>query len=444
MKNGLLWFNIVSNNFRLFRKKWNPKGTHFDLLIRKARPADGVIMRLTDAKIKGLPIKESRYDIREAGRPGFAVRVAPSGKKTFVFIYTFEGKKYRFTLGEYPGVSLADAHALHAVARKKVKDGINPATEKKEARAAAEVKKRQDPTVSDLIDLYIKRYAKPKKKSWAEDERILNKDVKEQWGSRRASSIKRPEVVALLDSIVDRGAPIQANRTLAVLRTMFGFAVSRGILENSPCTFVKSVAKEKAKERVLSRDEIKRFWDELGSAPMTEAVKSALKVVLITAQRPGEVCGMEWSEIEGRWWTIPPGRVKNKRTHRVYLSGMALEIIGREGEGFVFPSPKEGQAISPLALGHAVRRAFDAGAFNLERFTPHDLRRTAASQMTAGGIARLTVSKVLNHTEGGVTRVYDRNAYDKEKRQALEMWARRLQAIVTDDEGGKVVNLHRI
>ena len=104
------------------------------------------------------------------------------------------------------------------------------------------------------------------------------------------------------------------------------------------------------------------------------------------------------------------------------------------------PSPRDGQHIAETSVDHAVRE--NAEHFEVDHFTPHDLRRTAASMMTASGIQRLTVAKVLNHVETGVTAVYDRHSYDKEKRQALETWERKLKNILTGKKA-KIVNLRR-
>ncbi|MBT6717014.1 MAG: tyrosine-type recombinase/integrase, partial [Nitrospina sp.] len=114
------------------------------------------------------------------------------------------------------------------------------------------------------------------------------------------------------------------------------------------------------------------------------------------------------------------------------------EITGKSK--WLLPSPREGQHIAETSVDHAIR--INVEYFEIEHFTPHDLRRTAASMMTASGIQRLTVSKILNHVESGVTAVYDRHSYDKEKRQALEAWGRKLESILTGKKA-KVVNLKR-
>ena len=345
-------------------------------------------------------------------------------------------------MGNYPDMSLADAKIKHGDSMKLLRKGIDPAAAKQEKR----INNITAPTISQLVDLYIEKYAKPKKRSWKEDERILQKDVVPTWGKRKAADIKRPDVIHLLESISDRGAGIQANRTLAVIRKMFNFAIGRGILDSSPCTLIAPIANENQKDRALSETEINSFWHELDSAAMADATKRILKLILVTAQRPGEVVGMEWSEMDGDWWTIPKEKAKNGFAHRVFLTPLAHKLLGPSGEGCVFPAQRGASShIHINALAHAVRRNFkeDRKAFSIDFFTPHDLRRTAASKMTKTGIPRLVVSKILNHKDKGVTAVYDRHSYDKEKRQALEKWEMKLEEIITGKKAEKIVPLNK-
>ena len=303
------------------------------------------------------------------------------------------------------------------------------------------------PSVKRLVAEYIEKYAKPRKRSWKEDERILNKDVVPRWGKRKAQDITRRDIILLLDEIVDRGALIQANRTLATIRKMYSFAMGRGILESSPCVAIPAPSKENRRDRVLNEEEIRTFWEKLDTAKMDNATALALKFQLITAQRKGEVAGAEWKDfdLKNGWWTIPANKAKNGFPHRVPLSSLATEILKElknvtSQSQWLFPSPRNGQHIAETSVDHAVRE--NAEHFKIDHFTPHDLRRTAASMMTASGIQRLTVSKVLNHVETGVTAVYDRHSYDKEKRQALETWERKLRGILTGKKA-KIVNLKR-
>ncbi|MDI6812602.1 MAG: tyrosine-type recombinase/integrase [Deltaproteobacteria bacterium] len=389
-------------------------------------------MKLTDRQIKNLKPRLDRYEVFEDR--GFGIRVAPTGRKTFIYLYRMPGepKKRRLTIGTYPKMTLAEAHRKYAEAKEMVAQGIDPGSKTVTERA----EERKAPNLATLANEYVEKWAKPRKRSWKEDKRILEKDILPSWGQRKAKDITRRDIIRLLDGIVDRGAGIMANRTLAVIRKMFNFAVSRDIVPVSPCLAVRAPAPEQRRDRVLTTDEIRALWHGLeGAKMMAEGTKLALKLQLVTAQRKAEIVTAAWEEIDftDKWWTIPPEKAKNKMAHRVPLSSLALELLqaakNLAGESpWVFPSPQTERHITPEAVDHALRRpGLEALGFT---FVPHDLRRTAASHMTGMGISRLVVSKILNHVERGVTAVYDRHSYDREKRQALEAWGRKIQEVV--------------
>ncbi len=396
-----------------------------------ARVAE-VATQFTDRTIAALKPKAERYEVWENGRTGLGVRVSPKGRKSWVFMYRFSGKARRMGLGVYPAVSLASTNVKHARAKELLEKGTDPGAqqvERKRAELAAE-------TVADLIEEYLEKWARPRKRSAHEDERILRKDVLPVWGKRKAKEIRRRDVINLLDEIVERGAPIQANRTLGVVRKMFNFAISRDIVDATPVAMVKAPSKENQRDRVLSADEIRTLWKGLDKAPMGEGTKLVLKLELTTAQRKGEVVGATISEfdLEESVWTIPAERSKNGQAHRVPLSALALGLIqnARDLAGdspWLFPSPGGNGPITPDSINRALYRSMPE--IDVENMTPHDLRRTAASFMTSLRISRLTVGKILNHVETGVTAVYDRHSYDAEKRHALEAWAAHLEGILS-------------
>jgi integrase len=402
-------------------------------------------MKFTDRQIKNLKPSDKRYEVFEDR--GFGVRVSPTGRKTFIYLYRMRGEvsKRRLSLGTYPEMSIAEAHRLYAEAREKVTKGIDPGAE----AVAERQEDRKAPTVAELSAEYLEKWAKPRKRSWMVDKRIIEKDVLPHWGRSKAKDITRRDVIRLLDGVAERGG-VMANRTLAVIRKMFNFAVSRDILPTSPCTAVQAPAPENRRDRVLTAEEIKAFWLGLGRTRITEGIRLALKLQLVTAQRKGEVISSAWTDfdLDEGWWTIPAEKAKNGLPHRVPLSAMALNLLQTAktisgGSPWLFPSPRGPRHITPTAVDHALRLALKT--LEMEHFVPHDLRRTAATCMTGFcGIPRLIISKILNHAEPHITSIYDRSSYDREKRQALEAWSYRLQNIIQGaEEEGKIIPLIR-
>ena len=414
-------------------------------------------MRLTDSKVKGLRAKESRYIEWDDGCPGLGVRVSVAGKRSFIYMFRFEGRARMMTLGPYPTLTLSDAREKASKARGKVEKGTDPGLELTTGKKAV----REAYTVKNLVEDYIERHAKRKKRSWKEDERVLNKDVIPRWGRRKAKSIIRLDVVNLLDEVRDRaeakgGKGVQANRTLEIIRKMFNFAVGRSIIEHSPCLVIERPAKENRRDRVLNENEIKIFWNNINKARMEAGTRLVLKLQLVTMQRKGELVQIEKADIDlkSRWWTQPKEKVKNNQAHRVWLTDMAMEVIKKaielsEDSRWLFPGKVKDKYITPQAIDHALRkvqindrRQNLVDIFKIPRFTPHDLRRTGATHATGAGVSRFIVGKVLNHVDQSVTGRYDLHEYDAEIQQALETWERKLKNILTGEKA-KVVNIKR-
>ena len=404
-------------------------------------------MMFTDRAVLNLKPKAERYEEREDNAHGngtLALRISPNGHKAWQYLYRFGGKKRRLTLGEYPKMSVKEAHAAYGEAMRKCELGVDPGAVAVEANAA----ERRAPTFDELSKKYLEQHAVQKKDGGDRDRRTLDRDLKPVWGALKAEAIQRKDVRALLQGIVDRGAPIQANRTLALIRKIFNWAMSQDLMTHNPCDRLPAPSKETQSDRVLTDSELRAFLSGLPSAAMSDESKLALCLLLLTAQRCGEVLAVRWDEIDQKngWWTIPASKAKNKLAHRVPLSAPALDVLAlakvlNPDRQTVFPSPRADQPMVETAVAHAVRRnlahfttagqeLFKDDGFVVQQFSPHDLRRTAASMMTGSDVARLVVSKILNHVERGVTKVYDRHSYDREKREALEAWGGKVAGLV--------------
>ena len=346
-------------------------------------------------------------------------------------MYRLEGRLRRLTLGAFPRLGLADARdqarkALHEVAK-----GVDPAAEKKTGRKAE--------TFAELAAEFLERHAKQHNRRWKETERIIDRELLPGWRNRKARDIHRRDVLAVLDEITARPAPMMANGTLAVIRKMYNWAISRDVVEFNPCIAVERPGKPRQRDRVLSQPEIRALWHGLEGARMTREIKFAIKLQLLTAQRIGEVMSARWSDFDFGTgvWTIPAERSKNGLAHRVPLSSSTRQILAelRPITGvspWLLPSSNGGGHMTSGAANRALAR--NLASMGLTKFTPHDLRRTAASGMASLGVTRLAIAKILNHVETGVTAIYDRHSYDNEKRDALALWGNEVLRLVTAAE----------
>jgi len=370
--------------------------------------------------------EKGQVDYFDERTTGLGLRISSAGRKSWFVMYRHSGRLRRYTLGTYPSLGLTHARDKAKELMHESAMGNDPATDKQVNRGA--------PTFGEISVQYIELYAMANKRSWKKDQRILDYDLLPKWKNVKAHEIKRRDIISLLDTIVQR-APIQANRTLALLRKMYNWAISRDLVEINPCTAVKMPAKENRKDRMLTEDEIRIFWDGLTTASMSEPTRLCLKLQLVTAQRKGEIIIAEWSEFDlnNGWWTIPSEKAKNNLSHRVPLSSLALQLLEQikllSGTSrWLFPSRQGDKPVLDTSIDHALHK--NEAKFAIPPFTPHDLRRTAASHMTGMVVPRLTVSKILNHIESGITAVYDRHSYDQEKRQALDLWVDKLSKIL--------------
>ena len=420
-------------------------------------------IKLTKTTVEELPYAEKgkQVDYYDSDLDGFGIRVSHTGKKYFAR-RLMGAKRVRVMIGSHPIKTAEAARKEARIMLGNMESGIDPNKAKQE-KVRSQRAEDLEITVKELVERYIRQHAKIEKKSWMEDQRCLDKEVVPVWGNRKAKDIRKRDVVALLDRIKER-APVMANNTFEKVRKMFNFAVEKDILDFTPCYKVKRPTKTEPKDRVLTDGEVITMWHNLNNTGMSDEIKRALKLILVTGQRPGEVIGIHSSEIEGEWWTIPKERSKNGREHRVYLTTMALELIG-DKQGYVFESPCGGKPMDGNSVAYAVRRNIEGpeedntdestakqkGAEKANstsqklvmfKWTPHDLRRTAATRLSELGFADEIIDAVLNHVKKGVIATYNRNRYDREKQQALAAWERRLATITVGGQSN-VISLIR-
>lgn len=399
-------------------------------------------------------------EFRIAGTPNLVLRVTATGHRfwTYVLKRPKTGRWQKYNIGPYPAIGLARARDEAIRLRRSVIDGIDPF----DLRAVG----RDVPSLKKLGETFIARYAKPKKRSWAEDARKLEADVYPELGDARADLITKPDFVRLLDAIHDRGAPVAANRTLSVIRKLFNWAIAEGYLETNPASGIPLRAKEHARRRVLTEPELRTFWKALDGPGFEDVTADALKLQLLLGARIREVTGMTRAELDLECkvpvWTLPAARAKGARDVSRPRSDLALAIIRRRlaatpKSQFVFASPFDHtQPITPRAPGRALQRAGQEGLIlpqpeqdrvaedrrlaAAERnllwsevgFVPHDLRRTCRTFWAKLGISETVAKKLLGHVppKADVTAsVYDQYTYIPEMLNALRRWESHLLAI---------------
>jgi integrase len=376
------------------------------------------------AKAQGVP----QLDYFDESISGLALRVSSAGRKTWTFHYTSprDGKRARMTLGSYPATTLANARGLATEARGEVEQGKDPRTRTSGAM-----------TLAALVESYIEKHVAPLRTA-SEIERRLRRNIVPVVGDVRLADFHRRDVNRCVDPIAKRGSPIEAARAFEDLRAMLRWAVSRGDLDHNPIGGMKKPATSKPRERVLSDDETRTMWTALPTVlAKSVTCQRIIKLCLVTAQRGGEVAGMQRAELDLKrgLWSLPGSRTKNGHPHSVPLSGTAVEIIKKaladaRNSPFVFPA--DDGAMQPRAVAKNIARA--QARFGLRPFTAHDLRRTALTGMAKLAVAPIVIGQVANHrttTKAGMTlAVYVQHQYEPEKREALERWADRLAGII--------------
>lgn len=378
------------------------------------------------------PDPGKRLEIADSTLPGFYLVVQPSGAKSWAVRYRADGKSRKLTLGPYPRLGLADARERARTALQAVSEGRDPAGERtavlQEQAAAARL------TFGAVVADFIQRYAKPRNRSWPEAERLLSRGDLAPWQERDVRSIGRRDVLDVIDAMVERGAPVQANRQFAAMRKLFGWAVERGILDTSPMATLKPPSPEVARDRVLTDAELRAIW--LAASEIGYPFGHAVQLLILTGQRRAEVLEAEWREfdLDGRQWTIPRQRAKNDRAHVVALSEPVVAILSalpRIGQParFLFTTTgstpfsgisKASERLSKLAAAHMPAEQ------EIEPWRLHDLRRTFASGCARRGVSIHVVEKILNHTSGtfgGIVGVYQRHDFADERQAALSNWA---------------------
>jgi integrase len=394
-------------------------------------------MKLTLNRIDSLKCSPEKRDmlVFDDEQRGLGVRVTASGGKTYLAQYNWHGQKRRIPLGSCGAVSLAKARDAVRAIMGDVAKGIDPAAERKKAKAHEAL------TLSALLSDWQALHLASKRPSYAAEAVRALRNAFARYLDLPAANFSRATVVKTLDSMARKGSTAMAARTAAYGKAAYGWGVKRGAFDVNP--FVNLPVTPIAKrERVLSDDELGPIWRATNCPGPFNGI---VRLLMLIGQRREEVAGMTWAELSDDFstWTIPASRAKNGATHIVPLSAPAQDLLRgvlRIGaQELVFPGLR-----GPFNGWSKAKAALDAKS-GVTNWRLHDLRRTAATGLQRLGVRLEVTEQVLNHVSGsraGIVGVYQRHDFASEKRAALEAWGAHVLAIVEGHAAlGNVVTL---
>jgi integrase len=419
-----------------------------------AQDGEIAMRRLTDRTLRTLrPAKANRrYDVMDVEARGLGVRVNDKGLKTFIVIARYPGAKSsaRRTLGVFPDMSLAEAREGARYWRRLVRDGIDPRVEQQKRRL--EEARRQENSFSSVAEAYFAHLKRQGLRRAREVERDIRREFMPHWAQRAITDIARHDVLQVIESAIDRGAPWQAHHIHSYANRLFNWAIERGTygLESSPCDRMrpaKIIGKKVPRSRVLADDELRAFWRAANR--IDYPFGPLFQILALTGQRRSEVANARWGEIDlkRKLWTIPAARMKANAAHVVPLTAEVMAILlslPRFNKGDCLftttfgAKPVNGFSKAKKRLDREMWRTLNAVArlrgdarATLAPFVLHDIRRTMRTGLSALPVSDLVRELVISHTKPGLHKVYDQHAYFDEKRHALELWEARLRSIVT-------------
>ena len=379
-------------------------------------------INLTDRFVRGVR-SDTRQNYFDTKVTGLNLRVAPSGRKTWHFVYRVPGKGPQWaTLGTYPAASLADARKAALKQRKAVEvDGADPVAERK----AMATPPPTAFTFADMAALYL-GLAKRNKKTWKDDEQKIHRYLRPAWGTRPLREITRADVNTLLDTLEADGMTVGLNRMQALISRIFVIALDRSKVDAHPAARMIRRVKERPGDRKLTEDEIRDLWTGLDAHPGPAA--DAVRLRLLLGQRGAEINGMRWQDVDldAGVWQLSGEMTKTGEPHTVALPPSALDVLTRrrtataDDETDVFPG---------LSLQSAGYRALSE--LHQGQYRWGDLRRTLATGLGNLGFSETVIGRVLNHAKYTVTgKHYAQSPYLAETRAALDAWDEEIDRIL--------------
>ncbi len=382
--------------------------------------------KFTHKKIEGLTAKKGRYHITEGN--GFCLRVSPTGNKTWFYRYKLNGKDKWLTIGRFPIMGIAEARSFFNELWNIKQSGGDPETELNQPSSTED-----HATVEQLINEWYSGYIIKHRAHPQQIKQLIDADIIPLLGSKQLHTLKTKEITLALDKIVNRGAPVHANKVLAALKQAFNYGVSRGDMLLNPAMNIRARdigGIEKARDRYLKLDEIKALWLFLDSEKnhISTQIKNALKIILLTGVRTGELRASKWSEFdfENSLWTIPAEHTKTDIVMRIHLTALTksllLELKEKTSSEYVICGFDETSCITDKAIPRAVKRIQQR--LGIPQWTAHDLRRTFATQLGETlNIDPVVIEKCLGHKMPKIMATYNKNEMLPQRRDALERWS---------------------
>jgi len=403
----------------------------------------GITMSLTNTQISKSKPGEQPYKLSDSG--GMFLLVHPNGSKYWRLKYRLHGKEKILALGVYPDVSLAQAREKRDTAKKEIKDGIDPVMKRREEKHLALIKSE------NTFEAISMEWHGQQQNKWTPDhaERViksLQDDAFPALGAKPVSELSAKDVLAVIRKIEKRGSLETASRVLQRITAVFRYAVQTGHIENNPATELRGTIKVRKVEHrpALNAKDMPEFLQKLDHYKGDQVTCLALKLLLLTFVRPGELRGARWDEfdLEHAQWRIPAERMKMRHEHIVPLSQQALNILDQlktlsGNNELLFPNRNgEGKPISENTLLYAMYRlGYHRTA------TAHGFRATASTILNEQGWKPDVIERQLAHAEKNKVRAaYHRSEYLQDRKKMMQSWADYLDSL---RKGANVVNIKR-
>lgn len=395
-------------------------------------------MALTDTALKALKPKDKAYTV--ADERGLYVEVFPTGGIVWRYRYRVAGKREKLTLGKYPALTLKNARLKRDEAAQAAAMEKSPAKQKQLAKRAA----ADATTVSEFGERFFREIVAKDRQDTTIPRRYFDKAIVPAIGAKPVRDVTTEDVRAIIWKKKDEGFDAAAGNIRGVLKRLFDYAMTAGLVSVNPVLALpmRHVHRAKSRDRALAPDEIRAFLKAAFESNIRRQFKVGLHLILLTMVRKSELLLARWAhvDLDQAEWHIPAEHSKTGKPHIVYLSKQSVALfkeLQALAGGSELVLPGRGSLTKPFshnAINNALKISL-AGQ-DIPAFTIHDLRRTASTLLHENGWPSDVVEKALNHTIGGVRGVYNRAEYEPQRRDMLQFWADYIEQLLTT---GKVI-----